>query len=163
MRGVGRAVFAAVLLLIAGTLDIIYGIAAVGMLISSTTRSTCFEPPHLGMDHDHRRRNSAHRRVLAVRRRNLRPRDRDHCRQHWRSRVAAVDRRSAPMVVVGHLRAVHLRPVRPDRLRRGNVDGSLAACGRGGCRWAGSRLLAHAHSSRLLSWCQGVIWVAYCG
>ena len=30
MRGVGRAVFAAVLLLIAGTLNIIYGIAAVG-------------------------------------------------------------------------------------------------------------------------------------
>ena len=30
MRGVGRAVFVAVLLLIAGTLNIIYGIAAVG-------------------------------------------------------------------------------------------------------------------------------------
>jgi hypothetical protein len=30
MRGVGRAVFAAILLLIAGTLNIIYGIAAIG-------------------------------------------------------------------------------------------------------------------------------------
>src|ERR1700722_17219181 len=30
MRGLGRAIFAAVLLLIAGTLNIIYGIAAVG-------------------------------------------------------------------------------------------------------------------------------------
>ena len=30
MRGVGRAVFAAILLLIAGTLNIIFGIAAVG-------------------------------------------------------------------------------------------------------------------------------------
>lgn len=30
MRGVGRALFAAILLLIAGTLNIIYGIAAVG-------------------------------------------------------------------------------------------------------------------------------------
>jgi hypothetical protein len=30
MKGTGRAVFVAVLLLIAGTLDIIYGIAAVG-------------------------------------------------------------------------------------------------------------------------------------
>ena len=30
MRGVGRAVFAAILLLIAGTLNIIYGFAAVG-------------------------------------------------------------------------------------------------------------------------------------
>lgn len=30
MRGVGRAVFAAILLLIAGTLNLIYGIAAIG-------------------------------------------------------------------------------------------------------------------------------------
>ena len=41
--------------------------------------------------------------------------------------AAAVGRWNAPVVVAGHLRAVHIRPARPDHLRRGNAGGSLAA------------------------------------
>ena len=72
MKGVGRAVFVAVLFLIIGVLNIIYGIAAIGNAHFLTTRSSCSQPPHLGVDHGHHRRHPGHRGAVADGRRRLR-------------------------------------------------------------------------------------------
>ena len=48
MRGLGRAVFVAILLLIAGILNVIYGIGAIadGLLVPKA--NSCWEPAYLG-------------------------------------------------------------------------------------------------------------------
>ena len=53
MKGTGRAVFVAILLLIAGTLNIIYGFGAIGnaTLLHREPLVCVREPPHLGVDH----------------------------------------------------------------------------------------------------------------
>ena len=88
MRGAGRVVFAAVLLLIAGTLNIIYGIGAIGdaNFYTGTGTHYVFANLHtwgwitliLGVI-------QLTAGVLAVRRRSLRPRDRGH-RRHASAR-----------------------------------------------------------------------------
>ena len=79
MRGLGRAVFVAILLLIAGTLNIIYGIAAIADA-NFWVNENHFVIANLNtwgwITRDHRRR-PALRRVLAVRRRAFRTGDRD--------------------------------------------------------------------------------------
>ena len=67
MRGAGRIVFAATMLLIVGTLNIIYGIGALddANIFVNDTRFVLSNLSTLGLGPDHPRDHPAHRRVLA--------------------------------------------------------------------------------------------------
>ena len=148
MRGTGRATFAAILLLIVGTLNIIYGIGALDSanIFVNDHEVHPHEPQHAGLGPDRPRRDPAHRRLLAVRRQHLRPGDRDHRRQPRCDRGAAVDRRRQPVVVAGHLRPVRLDRLRHLRLRRGRARaGSLSSLRTGA---DGGRRSARARAAR---------------
>ena len=94
MRGAGRMVFAAILLLIVGTLNIIYGIGALddaNIFVNDTRYILTNLNTMAGPDHP--RADPTHRRLLPHCRQHLRPRDRHHRRQPGRDRGPAVDRR----------------------------------------------------------------------
>ena len=110
MRGAGRAAFAAILLLIAGTLNIIYGIGALDSanIYANDTRYIFTNLNTMGWVLIVLGRDPAHRRLLAARRQHLRPGDRDRRRQPRCDRGPAVDRRQRPVVVARDLRPLHL-------------------------------------------------------
>ena len=135
MRGAGRATFAAVLLLIAGTLNIIYGIGALDSanIYANDTRYIFTNLNTMGWVLIVLGADPAHRRLLAARRQHLRAGDRHRRRQPRCDRGPAFDRRRQSVVVARHLRPVHLHPPRHPRARgrraragperRGRADG----------------------------------------
>ncbi len=98
----GWWVFAGVLLLIAGVLNIIWGIAAIGDSKFFTENATYILSglQHLGMDRSDHRRARARRRLLAVLRRRIRALVRHLHRLAQRDRGAAVDL-GLPLLVAG--------------------------------------------------------------
>ena len=150
MRGAGRVVFAATLLLIVGFLNIIYGIGALddANYFVNDTRFVLTNLNTLGW-------------VLIIlgiiqltggfsliRGQRLRPRARHHRRQPRRDRGTVLDRRRQPLVVAGDIRALHLRRPRDHRLsarmRRSPASESASAGA-----WATQ---APASPPRLLTW-----------
>ena len=121
MRGVGRAVFAAILLLIAGTLNIIYGFAAIGdaHFFTDSGSHYVFSSLHgwgwitviLGVIQliagFSLLRGGTFGRVIGI-----------IARQPRRHRRPAVHRRRLPVLVAGDLRALRDRDPRPHRVRR---------------------------------------------
>ena len=97
MRGAGRVVFAATLLLIVGTLNIIYGIGALddANIFVNDNEVHPHQPQHHGLGPDHPGDHPAHRRLFADCRQHLRPLDRNHRRQPRRDRSPAA-RSAAP-------------------------------------------------------------------
>ena len=68
MRGTGRATFAAILLLIVGTMNVIYGIGALDSanIFVNDTRFILDNLNTLGLGADRPRRPPVHRRLLAA-------------------------------------------------------------------------------------------------
>ena len=123
MRGAGRATFAAILLLIAGTLNVIYGIGALDSanIFVNDTRYIFSNLNTLGWvliilgaiqitGGISLLAGNTYGRIIGYHRR--RPR---------RDRGGSLDRRRQPVVVARGLRAVHLHHPRPVRLRRGRA------------------------------------------
>ena len=121
MRGAGRATFAAVLLLIAGTLNIIYGIGALDSanIFANDTRYILTNLNTLGWvlivlgviqltGGFSLMAGNTYGRVIGIV--GAQPR---------RDRGAAVDRRRQPVVVARRLRPLRLHRPRHRRLRRG--------------------------------------------
>ena len=83
MRGTGSALFVAILLMIAGVLNIVDGIAAVGNshFWVNETQFVFSSLQNMGLDHDHPRCDPADRIAVAARRRRVRPGDRDRGRE----------------------------------------------------------------------------------
>ena len=119
MRGAGRVVFAAIMLLIVGTLNIIYGIGALddANIFVNDTRYILDNLNTLGW-------------VLIIlgiiqltggfslmAGNAVRPRDRHRRRQPRSDRGPAVDRRLIPVVVARHLLPLRLHRPRNHRLR----------------------------------------------
>ena len=79
MRGAGRVVFAAFLLIIVGMINIIYGIGALDDAehLRQRPEVRTRQPQHPRLGSDHPRGDPAHRRLLADCRRDLRAGDRD--------------------------------------------------------------------------------------
>ena len=134
MRGAGRVVFAAILLLIVGTLNIIYGFGALddANIFVNDTRYILDNLNTLGWTliilgviqltgGFSLMAGNAYGRV-----------DRDHRRQPRRDRRPAVDRAGPPVVVAGDLRPLRLRRPRNHRLRRRREEaGSLISAAAG--------------------------------
>src|SRR3954449_3805725 len=125
MRGTGRVVFAATLLLIAGTLNIIYGIGALddANIFTNDKRYILTNLNTLGWVLIVLGLIQPHWRPLAGRRQDIRPDHRNRRRQPRCDRGPAVDRRFLPVVVAGHLLLVRVHRPRYLRLRRGR-DGA---------------------------------------
>ncbi len=83
MRGTGRALLAATLLVIAGALNLIYGIGALdnANIFANDRPVHPHEPQHHGVGPHRPGCHPARRRLLADRRKDVRPRGRDHRRQ----------------------------------------------------------------------------------
>ena len=118
MRGAGRVVFAATMLLILGFLNVIYGIGALDdanyfvndtRFILSNLNTLGWVLIILGMI-----QLTAGFRCFRER---VRPGARDHRRERRRDRGTVFDRRGQPLVVAGDVRALHLRRPRDRRLR----------------------------------------------
>jgi hypothetical protein len=127
MRGLGRALFVAILLLIAGTLNVIYGIGAVSNAHFFDNTVFVFSSLHTwgwitiivgviqliaGFS---LAGGGAFGRVIGI-----------IAASYWRARGAAVGRRKASVLVAGDLRALRDHRARPRRLRRGPAVASLA-------------------------------------
>ena len=125
VRGAGRAVFAAILLMIVGTVNIIYGIGALDDARHLRQRHEVHtrRPQHHGLGPDHPRGGPAHRELFAAGGQYLRPGDRDHRRHPRRARRPVFDRRGQPVVVARRVRPVRVDRVRHHRLRRGREGG----------------------------------------
>ena len=143
MRGTGRATFAAILLLIAGTLNIVYGIGALDSanIFVNEKRFILDDLNTMGWVLIILGRDPAHRRLLAAGRQRLRPDHRDHRRQPRRYRCPVLDRRREPVVVAGRLLPVYLGHLRHRRSRRRRahatsltVDARLRGVSHGGRR-----------------------------
>ena len=119
MRGVGRAIFAATLLILAGTVNIIYGIGALGdaNIFHNGQRFVFSNLNAMGW-------------ILIVlglfelfggfsldQWQRIRPRRRDRRRLPRRDRRAVLDQRAEPVVVAGRVLPVHLRDPRGLHLR----------------------------------------------
>ena len=123
MRGAGRAAFVAILLLIAGTLNIVYGIGALDSanIFANDTRYIFTDLNTMGW-------------VLIILGvvqltggfsllvwQHLRPGDRHRRRHTGRDRGPVLDRRRQSLVVARRLRPLHLHPPRPLHPRRGRA------------------------------------------
>ena len=119
MRGVGRAIFAATLLILAGTVNIIYGIGALGdaNIFQGGQRFVFTNLNAMGW-------------ILIVlglfelfggfsldQRQRVRSRRRDRRSLPRRDRRAVLDQRTEPVVVAGGVLPVHLRDPRGLHLR----------------------------------------------
>ena len=120
MRGAGRVVFAAIMLLIVGTINIIYGIGALddARIYVNDTRFIFDNLNTLGWVLIILGVVQLTGGLFADRRQYLRPGDRDHRRQPRRARGPVLDRREQPVVVARRLRPVRVDRVRDHRLRR---------------------------------------------
>ena len=163
MRGVGRAVFAAVLLLIAGTLNIIYGIAAVGNAHFFNNTQYVFSSLHTwgwitiivgvvqltaGFSLF---AGGTYGRVIGIIAASIGALESllsiGGAHPWWSLGIFAL----CIYVLYGLIVFGEERRRKPSRMWSGRLPvGRLPTAG----------MLS---SSRLLSWCQGVIWVAYCG
>ena len=100
-RGAGWLLFAGIMLIVAGTLNIIWGIAAVDNANFVEGERYIFEDPqHHGLDRAGHRRDPGARCVLDLGWRGVRPLDRDPRRLSQRHRRAALDPRLPAVVRV---------------------------------------------------------------
>ena len=129
MRGAGRALFAATLLLIAGTLNIIYGIGALDdanifvndkRFIFTNLNTMGWVLIVLGVI-------QLAGGVLPVRGQHVRPGHRDRRRRPRGDRGPAVHRRRLPLVVARDLLPVRVHRPRDLHLRRREATGSLSS------------------------------------
>ena len=120
MRGAGRAMFAAILLMIVGTINIIYGIGALdnANIFVNDTRFIFTNLNTMGWVLIILGVVQLTGGLFADRRQYLRPGDRDHRRQLRRTRGPVLDRWEQPVVVARRLRPVRVGRVRHHRLRR---------------------------------------------
>ena len=121
MQGAGRVAFAGIMLLVLGTLNIIYGIGALdnANVFVGDTRLVFDNLNTLGWVLIDLGSGRADRRLLAAGRQCLRSDHRHHRRQRRRDPRAVLDGCRLPVLVAGRLRPVLLGRLGDHHLRRG--------------------------------------------